>query len=172
LSDQDSIQNKALSRYLFKISLSVDLAEIIDYQVSFYENEFIFFATSVLFLKREGIQKTDSENIQIPSRYKIGSDPMRDRIMRAARSEPYHPIIDRHPDHCKGNSIPNENHLPPLPETYFPHRTTGRSPSPAPSDAHRHRPRGPDLDHSGSPSSPSIWPATSCGTAFEPGRHA
>jgi hypothetical protein len=136
LSDQDSIQTKALSRYLFRVSLSVDLAEIIDYQVSFYENESNFFATSILFRKREGIQKTDSKHIQIPSSCKIGSDPIRDRIMRAARSEPYHQIIDRHPDHCKGNLIPNENHLSPLPETHFPHRTKGQPPSPAASDAH------------------------------------
>jgi hypothetical protein len=35
LSDQDSIQNKAVARYPFKISLCVDQAEITDYQVSF-----------------------------------------------------------------------------------------------------------------------------------------
>jgi hypothetical protein len=102
-SDQDSIQNKALSRYLIQISLPVDLAEIIDCQASFYENELIFFHTSILFLKREGMQKTDSKNIQIPSRYKIGSDLIRDRCMRAVRSQPFHQIIDRHPNHCKGN---------------------------------------------------------------------
>jgi hypothetical protein len=172
LSDQDSIQNKTVSRYLFKISLSVDPAEIVDYQISFYPKQLMFFATSIHFLKLEGIQKADSKNIQTPSRYKIGSDPIRDRCMRAARSESYHQIIDRHPNRCKGNLIPNHNHLPPLSENLFPHRTTVRSPSPAASDVHRHRLRGPDLDHSSSPSSPCIQPATTCDTAFEPKNNA
>ena len=58
--------------------------------------------------------------------------------MRAALSMRDHQISDRHPYSCKGNSIPDQDHLPPLFETYFPHRTMVRSASPGPSHAHRH----------------------------------